>query len=198
MCIAFVGAHRTGKTTLAREVSRATGIPFAETSTTAVMKELGLNPVADMPFIDRLHMQELLLKHHAEWIGTLPRPVILDRSPLDMIAYTIAEIGMHHDLSYDERVMEYCADAAHIVRRHYGMVIAVRPLSEYEADPTKPPPSMSYQTHIQFIIEGSMEMMQEMVLTHVIAERDLSQRVEIARGLIADWFGEMKGRTIIH
>lgn len=198
MCIAFVGAHRTGKTTLAREVSKVTGIPFAETSTTAVMRELGLNPVANMPFMDRLHLQEILLKHHIEWIKTLPRPVILDRSPFDMVAYTVAELGMHHDLEVDERVMNYMAAAMNVVKRHYGMVLAVRPLTTYEVDPTKPPPSMSYQTHIQFIIEGGMSLLQEMVQTHVIPENDLEERVEIAKGYIDGWFEEMKGRTTSH
>jgi len=153
---AFTGSHRSGKTTLARDVAGRLGLFFHETSVSRLMQERGINMVEDMSIEKRLEAQEILLEAFAEQLNDIPSPFVSDRCPIDMIAYTLAEVGMH-DSSKElgERIQAYTDHALEITAMHYDLIVVTRPLPSYEEDPTKPPMNPAYQSHIQFIIEGA-------------------------------------------
>lgn len=161
----FAGAHRSGKTTLARAVAEKLGILFHETSTTQVCKELGLDPVRPgMSFPDRMNVQTAILSHHLDLLRTLPRPCIVDRTPIDMAAYLLAEVAMHTDLAgggdreafdrFDNLAARTLNIALEAMNRHYGLVIIVAPLPTYVAEEGKPPVNLTYQLHIDALIRG--------------------------------------------
>lgn len=91
----LTGAHGTGKTTLARKVAERLHIPFIETKTSDVFEQLGRDPKEDLPFNERLAVQEVILRKLREQYLSLDThvPWITDRCPLDVLAYTISEIG---------------------------------------------------------------------------------------------------------
>ena len=60
--IGLSGAHRTGKSSLARAFAEKHGIPFVETSASQVFKDLGVDPAATHDFSTRLTVQEEILK----------------------------------------------------------------------------------------------------------------------------------------
>src|SRR3569832_863688 len=60
--IGLCGAHRTGKTSLAKAYAKKHGIAFMETSVSAIFKELGLDPAASFDFKTRLDIQEVILE----------------------------------------------------------------------------------------------------------------------------------------
>jgi predicted ATPase len=157
MVFAFSGSHRSGKTTLARAVADDLGIEFHETRTGDVMKELGINMVGDMSLLDRIHAQEILLGHHLKVIADLPRPLIVDRCPIDMLAYTIAEVGMQSlksNAELDARLQHYAGMCVKATDMHYCAGIICPPLPSYDAQDGKPPVSRAYQTHIHHLIMG--------------------------------------------
>jgi predicted ATPase len=185
MVFAFSGSHRSGKTTLARRVSEDLGIEFYETKTGEVLKQAGINIVADMPIRERMKAQELLLDYHLQMIKELPRPLIVDRCPIDMLAYTLGEIGMHtiHDPELDAQIMAYSARCLHSMELHYAGAVICQPLPSYDAQDGKPPPSRAYQQHIHHLIVGGFDAL-EYVSYQELVELNFERRVELASEFI--------------
>ena len=92
VAIGLCGSHRTGKTTLAKEVSCKTGLKFIQTSTSEVFAQNGLDPSEPMDFSTRIWIQNKVVSAAEEvWKGAGER-FITDRTPIDMMAYTLADI----------------------------------------------------------------------------------------------------------
>lgn len=177
------GAHRSGKTTTARETAKAMGILFHETSTTKIMREGGFEAVADMPIEQRIAAQEYLLSRHIEDLQNLPRPCIVDRTPLDMIGYMLGEVTMNNTpVELGERVDRYVTHCLKIADLYYDTIVMLRPLGTYEADPTKPPPNSAYQWEHQFLVEGSAKFLRHVAVGHCASE-DLEVRVRACMNL---------------
>src|SRR3569832_1283795 len=95
--IGLCGAHRTGKTSLAKAYAKKHGIAFMETSVSAIFKELGLDPAASFDFKTRLDIQEVILER-LDAMYSMVAPVsfaIVDRTPIDMLGYTKTEAIGH-------------------------------------------------------------------------------------------------------
>lgn len=151
------GAHRSGKTTLARELSVMLGIHFEETKTSDVMRAKGFDMTGAMTIERRVEAQEILLDHHIELLGKLPRPVILDRTPLDMAAYMLGEVTMlNTDHVLGCRIQKYVDKAMKATTDHYDTIFVVRPLPLYVIEDGKPPDNPAYQWAFQMLLEGSL------------------------------------------
>ena len=90
--IAFIGAHRTGKTTLAKAVCEATGVPYVPISTSQVFKDNGLDPSDKLDIWTRFDIQKKILLHAYDIWFDMDQQFICDRTPLDMLAYMLADI----------------------------------------------------------------------------------------------------------
>lgn len=203
MTFGIAGSHRTGKTTLARAVAKEMGFHFHETSTATVMRERGFDMVGDMSFARRLQAQEILLDHHLRMIAILPRPLVLDRTPLDMMAYLLAEVGMHtlDDPDLQRRVDAYVEACLHATRLHYDVVLAVRPLDDYAVEDGKPPMNEPYQHHVQFLIEGGLSQVCRYVVTGTLPMQDFDMRVKTTCNLLSsrmETITAMRQETILH
>lgn len=153
--IGFSGAHRSGKTTLARAVAEQSGIHFHETNTSAMLKARGIDPVGVHDLGARIELQWIILHNHLEEIAKLPRPCIVDRTPADMYAYMAGEITMHNStVTFGAGLEHYRVQCLRAMAMHYDTVMVVKPLASYEVDPTKPPCNVGYQWMIQHLIEG--------------------------------------------
>lgn len=178
MAIGFAGASRTGKTTLARTIADERDIPFVDLSFTRIAKLLGVDPVAPMSTRERLAMQvaalavyERLVRAEREWF-------ITDRTPLDMLAYMLAEVGMHSDPEIGEMTAVYVTQCLALTVERFNTIIVTRPLPFYEAAPGKPPLNLGYQVHIQYLIEGALEMVQRQgMATMQLRVDDLAHRI---------------------
>ncbi|CAN0470801.1 unnamed protein product, partial [Phaeothamnion confervicola] len=154
--IGFAGAHRSGKTTLARAAAQRLGRHFHDASVTRIMKEAGVDGVADLPIPQRIAAQEFLLKRFVAELAKAPRPAITDRTPLDMIAYTLGEVTMHNtDAATGRRIYAHVQHCLDETARHFETIFVVRPLPQFDADPSKPPDNQAYQWETQFLIEGA-------------------------------------------
>nr|DAS97272.1 MAG TPA: AAA domain protein [Caudoviricetes sp.] len=90
--IGFSGAHRTGKTTLARAFAARNGLPFHETKVTSTFAQQSARAMESMTgpegFKARLAQQEIITHHIAKILIYSEPKSIFDRTMLDVYAYT--------------------------------------------------------------------------------------------------------------
>ena len=157
MSFGLSGPSGTGKTTLATAISEQMGIELYLTNTTAILAEHGINPVGINSVEGRLTLQELLLENHFAVTQKLPRPFISDRTPLDYIAYMLAEVAMHGtDAALGARIDAYVDRALFVADNTYQSIFICSALPVYEHDPKRPPFNLAYQRHFQMIVEGAL------------------------------------------
>lgn len=197
MLYGICGAHRSGKTTLAKALAEDLGIHFHETSTTQVAKQFGFDPVAPMSLRDRISMQIMLLGNHLEVINSLPRPLIVDRTPLDFMAYTLCEFGMQSAKETDPDVLA-AAETFHgacmaATRMHYDRLYFLEPLSTYQVDNTKatPDPNRAFQIHYSLVMKGALQDLSEDVEHAVLVDEDFEFRREWVHDSIVDRLNEI-------
>src|ERR1035437_11190687 len=91
--IGLMGSHNTGKTTLMHAYAEKNNLARIETSVSAIFKELGRDPAAVFDFRTRMDIQEHVLTRVDEGYAELDpkEQAITDRTPIDMLAYTMAE-----------------------------------------------------------------------------------------------------------
>ena len=93
MTLGLCGAHRVGKSTLAETFCADTGMLFLRTSVSSVFMHLGLDPAQDYPFSMRLSIQKAVLANLVETYRSAgTRAFVTDRTPLDLIAYLLADV----------------------------------------------------------------------------------------------------------
>lgn len=95
------GAHRTGKTTLAIALADRLNIPFVRTTTSQVFAKLGLDPAEPMDFKTRLFVQHHVLESAEQVWQNSSSPFVSDRTPIDMIAYTLGDIQGKTEVDFD-------------------------------------------------------------------------------------------------
>jgi hypothetical protein len=99
--LGLCGAHRTGKTTLAIAISSQLNIAFVRTTTSQVFAQLGLDPAEPLDFQTRLFVQNHVLDAAEHVWQESASPFISDRTPIDMIAYTLGDIQGKTDVDFN-------------------------------------------------------------------------------------------------
>lgn len=151
--LGLCGAHCTGKTTLAQELSELTGMPFARTSTSKVMQELGFTPDAAMTFDERLTVQELILDAAEELWGSFKDTFISDRTPMDMIAYTLAAI-QGETLFDQHQLTDYIYRCREITNKYFSHIILLQPGIPLIGREGKAALNEGYIVHLNTILMG--------------------------------------------
>lgn len=195
------GPHRAGKTTICKDVEAKYGIPYFDASVTVLMRSKGIDPVALTSVEERLKNQELLLDLYLENLSAAPRPCLTDRSPLDMAAYMLAEVGMHGcpaDLGEEiTRYMKRCVEETDL---HFGMVIIVDPLRLYEVSPDKPPLNTAYQWHHRFLVAGLAGKLERTNVATVLVEDRERRAIAVGNTLVGELerWKELRGKFLCH
>jgi predicted ATPase len=155
--IGLTGAHRTGKTTLARAFSKSYSVPLLETSTSAVFKELGFDPKADYDFKVRLFIQNRILDVAESLYRSEGGVFITDRTPLDMLAYTMADV-QRANLDRDDvtMFMDYMNRCIDVTNHHFASLMIVQPGIALVEEDGKAPANPAYIEHINSLIMGLM------------------------------------------
>lgn len=143
--IGLSGAHRTGKTTLAKAFATQMGLHFAPSSAADVHAQLGLDPAQDYPLETRLTIQREILRQFDLIWSAAPKTFITDRTPLDLIAYTMVDINKTNAIGLEDKIGEYVEECYAALNRHFAGVIIVPPALPYVVEPGKPPPSRFFQ-----------------------------------------------------
>lgn len=183
--IGLTGAQRTGKSTLAGAFSVATGIPVLYTSTSGVFKALGLDPTADYPIEKRLDTQRHILDSLERQYRSIPGcEFIADRTPIDLIAYMLADVQRSNMSSKLEQAVEqYMKDCFTVSNAVFSVLVAVQPgITPVEAE-GKAPATFAYTEHISNLVMGLL-VSEYVASAHYYIPRgmtDLEQRVECAK-----------------
>lgn len=161
--IGLTGAQGTGKTTLAKAFAQKQDIPVILTSTTQVMHSLGLDPAADYPLATRIASQRAILHAferqyaHAQEVSPV---FISDRTPLDLIAYMLADIQRTTVLDEPELaklVTDYVTDCYAALNRFFATVLIVQPgLPIQRGREGKADACPAYMEHFNMIAKGSL------------------------------------------
>ncbi|CAO3459581.1 hypothetical protein [Azospirillum argentinense] len=186
--IGINGAHRSGKSTLAKALSERLGLPYLDANVTPELLARGFDQVAPMSAERRLACQEMRLELFAAKIAAAPRPCITDRSFLDIAAYSLAELTrMQEDPALGGAVAEHVERCVHLTRLHFDHLIALRPLAGFEIADGHAPPNRGYQDHIQFLVDGMMLRCSSggLLLTY-LPYQDHAKRIAVAGAVIAD------------
>lgn len=205
MIYGLTGASCSGKTTLAKELSKKLGIPFIPTSITEMAAEAGLpSPVADLDLGDRVKLQVGLLKAFERFLGKIDTPCIIDRTPVDLFAYTFAEVGMHSTKNalanrtnvyedYDRKLLNYRALCLELINTYKPFIIFLRRLPNYEIDSKRPPEGEAYQTHCETLIKGFLS---ELIFPDVkildVRTSSLEDRMNLVYSEICDYMAEQR------
>ena len=155
MLVALAGSHRSGKTTLARAVSEKLGLKFVETSASAVFKDLGYKPSDMLPFSARLKVQmEILKRLREQYMANINEFAIFDRSPIDMMGYTLAHANGATDPELEGVLDRYIEDCYKLTNDVFSALIVIQPGIPLKYEEGKAPLSKGYIEHLNNLIIG--------------------------------------------
>ena len=189
MAFAIAGASGTGKTTLARAIAGELAIPYRDMSFGRIARERGYpSAVADMTINARMDMQFACLAAYEIELSTWEGPFVTDRSPIDMIGYVLAEVGMHANThpTMAARIVTYVRACVDATREAIAAILVARPLGMYETSPHRPGEDAAYQTHVQLLIEGGLAQLDGSLPTIALPKADVDTRVAAALPLLRE------------
>lgn len=200
--IGLLGAQSTGKTTLGREYAKRNKIEFVETSVKSVWRNVGLSPLDPLPFKTRLMVQELILTHLCSVYDSITTDVIVDRTPLDLAAYTMAEVLSHTVAEEDQEVFaRYIQRCIDLTNRKISTVILVQPGVPFVMEELRGSGNRAYIEHVSSLMMGLMVdervKSQHFYLPRAMLDLDeRSKAVEYADHQTRKrWRAELEGQT---
>ena len=182
MIVGLLGAHRTGKTTLAKATAEASGIRFMQVQLSEAQRILGFDSSKqDYAFKERRQIQEGLLNYMAELLAASANGnVIYDRTPLDLIGYTVS-LANSNVLDHDDELwlQKFIADCHALTNHYFHKVFLVQPGIPLEYSPKSAAPQPGYVNHLNYIYLGVVYELNMRTTAYVIPVwiTDLDQRI---------------------
>jgi hypothetical protein len=137
--LGLCGAHRTGKTTLAIAISSHLNIPFVRTTTSQVFADLGLDP-ADHVLDAAEHV----------WQSSAAS-FVSDRTPIDMIAYTLGDIQGKTEVDFD-LLNAYCDRCFASTNQFFQNLAIIQPGIPLVYESGKAALNAAYIEHINILV----------------------------------------------
>lgn len=140
MLVGLTGTHCTGKTTLAKTVADEFGYGFIRTSISDVLKGLGKDPAVRMTIRERIDAQMAILDRlNEQWDQALKSPDMIwiaDRTPIDLMAYLMADVEAYSPMSAEEaRDFSLAMRATEGSIKKFDLIIQVQMGIPVAADP---------------------------------------------------------------
>lgn len=151
--LGLCGAHRTGKTTLAKAIASRTEMTFVQTTTSQVFADLGLDPAAPMDFATRLFVQNHVLDTAEKIWQTASAPFVSDRTPIDMIAYTLGDIQGKTEVNF-ALLNQYINRCFAITNQYFQNLAIIQPGISLIYEEGKAALNASYIEHINVLVIG--------------------------------------------
>lgn len=179
MLIGISGAHRSGKTSLAKSFAEANSKEwtFHPHKTITFSKK---NIVKELSLSERIDAQIEILENHKVFIDDLKAKggnVIVDRTPLDFIVYLLCEVGMTSDLDHSSTIMRYIDDCLHYLNMNFNEIFMLNPLDIFVEEEGKPAKNIAYQTHFHFLMKGLFLDSRVNVKKRIIPYSDMQKRI---------------------
>lgn len=155
--IGLAGAHRTGKTTMAKRFAEDHGCEYVTISMTQIMADMGLEPADIQDVQTRLKVQRKAVQACDRMFVGRKTAFIADRTPIDVAAYTIADaVQGFYGPEYSDEAVKIVDDCLDITNMAFSGILHVHPSPhiKYVMEPGKPKPDNMYQLHIDAVIGG--------------------------------------------
>ena len=153
--LGLCGAHGTGKTTLAKALEQKLGIPYIPIDASNVFLQHGFHPSDKLDIRTRLFLQQKILeKSENIWFDVDEPSFICDRTPLDMAAYMLADVGNGElDERTQSEIMDYLQDCFNVTIQYFGKIVLIPPAipfveREYKAAINQP---LIFKLHTQLL-----------------------------------------------
>lgn len=188
MSLGIAGPHRSGKTTLAEAISNETGMALVLTSAGDVCKSLGIDPSAPMNFATRMKLQHAILDSAVAMWQQERGAFVSDRTPIDFLGYTLADITMKEAASDVDWAMlkKYMGDCFEAMNRFFGVAVLLPPALPLVHSPEKPTGAMnrSYIEHLTQVMRGLVYDDRCLVRVFLLSDKtvDLRDRVDAVVG----------------
>lgn len=129
MIYGLTGASCSSKTTLGIQLSQKLGIPFVPTKIMELASELKLpSPVSNLNLMERMNVQFRLMHRMKIFLDNLTTPCIIDRTPIDLIAYMFAEINMHSladkPAGIDDCLVDFYHSCIELTTKHINCIVS--------------------------------------------------------------------------
>lgn len=156
------GAHRTGKTSICQELETLSkgGVVFVPTTTSQIAEEMGFDTTKQHSFDDRMTFQwNVLISLTKVWgeAATGNDTWVTDRTPLDLIAYTLIDSHSWEFLKeYKEELEEYkdaCLSVSSKLFNHVFLLPTDGVIMEGE-EANKGKNNVFYQEHLDLLYRG--------------------------------------------
>ncbi|WP_151708854.1 hypothetical protein [Acinetobacter brisouii] len=127
--LGLVGAHRTGKTTLAEVFSQKTGALLVKMDISSIQRELGYDSAnQSYDFDTRMTIQEALLQRfNAIYATHKGKDAVCDRTPLDLIGYTLGVVDDTLTPEQSNRVQRYISQCIDSANCNFASIVLVQP-----------------------------------------------------------------------
>lgn len=153
MKIGLCGSHRTGKTTLSEALSQQLGITLLKTNTSAIFEQHGLHPAAPMDFKTRLWIQHRIIEAAIDIWQTEKASYITDRTPIDFMAYTLADIQGSTSVDFAE-LETYLTRGFEVINQFFTALVVIQPAIPLIYEEGKAALNRAYMEHLNLIIQG--------------------------------------------
>ena len=178
--IGLCGAQRTGKSTLAKEFAEDSGVDYVPVNTSGVFEAMGFDPKADYDMATRMQIQWEILKAAQATYAKAPRFFITDRTPLDMLAYTLADVQRGNVTGeVIDQVVAYADKCFSMTNQYFTSIVVVQPGIPLVEEAGKAPANLAHMEHINTLILGLANDERCKTSKHYIARgtTDLQARV---------------------
>lgn len=202
--IGFCGAHRTGKTTLAKQFAKANGFVYVDASVSKCLSDAGLDSssIQTLDIHEFVLAQNLVLNHIvtlAEELAPDPkRTYVMDRTPIDALIYYRAyfsgkffyEAQTACSEQFNLAFQDYVNRAHDACRRFYTAIFGVQPGIEVKAEHGKALATDAFIEQLNALVVGEIFTFSEhlktlypycAILNHAII--DLDERVATVNAL---------------
>jgi hypothetical protein len=128
--VSLMGAHRTGKTTLAKTYAGNREIKFIDMSVAPAYIECGIpmGPVTD--FADRMVIQDAACKIYKNLLEDLTCEFITDRCFLDLVAYALIDFPQNPTKFESAWLINYIDKCRKLNQQYFSTVVLLRPAIE--------------------------------------------------------------------
>lgn len=130
--VSFCGAHRTGKSTLQKELCASYNalpayMPTYTVQGDRVKSEMSLKERVSIQYEILAAYEGVLKSARTEAQDTGKEVVISDRTPIDTTAYMMADVTRSADYDLDDRIMLYIEQAQRLTIQYFHTVIYLPP-----------------------------------------------------------------------
>lgn len=184
--VGLAGAHRVGKSTVARIVAENADRPFIMSAGEAVATDSGIKVYPGMPMIERREYQERVLESFENQWKQEDGLFVCDRTPLDFAAYALADYRPENDRADQHAawLSDYVKLCLEATKRYFFSVFVIQPGIPYVAAPGKPAPDLIYQETVASLITGLALRLTDACAVSILCRTntDLDRRVNYVEG----------------